>query len=300
MKFVNNVLVCSDDAQDNFIENDGVVFDIEPLNFDFEQSKGGNSFVFKIFDSDAAEYRAIKFCKYPIIRGQNNKTKRLIDRFYHEISALERASSFDSIVNIHFNGIKEIEGKRYLYYVMDLADCDLTEYLNSREVSIDQKIMLCSQILAGINDLHSLDLYHRDIKPDNIFFIEDKWCIGDLGLAVYRAEDSKLYRRNEKIGPYGWLSPEAMNKVLCAGTKHENYHKCQIDKTSDIFQLGKLFWYIFNGNVPIGQLARQDFLLDSDTLYEIVQLMLQYDFNRRPEFQKILIELQKVEREFLT
>jgi serine/threonine protein kinase len=278
MRFENGEIKLSRDVRKNIIEFDNTVFEIRLLNLTQKDiykrsSKGGNSVVFTLFDNDKQIEYAIKFSKYPRIPEHTRSN----NRFQHEINALYEAkdNSFENIVEIVFDDMLRIGDFNFMYYVMEKGETDLTDYLRNNNIALNQKYLLCYEIIKGINQLHSMALYHRDIKPDNIFVINNTWKIGDLGLSKYRNNDT-LDKKNEKIGPVGWLSPEVMNKVLCAGTPMEAIHDCVIDEFSDIFQLGKLIWFIFNGNVPIGQIKLSDFNLGRKEIFDLIINMLQY------------------------
>jgi len=284
-------IICSDDASKNILEHEGVFYNIEKLseNAGNRGGKGGNSNVFKLQDPNDDEWYIVKFCNYPLNANQDWLRKRIY-RFESEITALGLASKLNSenIIKMYFSGEKSISGKRYRFYVMEKGEMDLTEYLEKHEISIQQKVLMCSEILKGVKQLHDdVKVYHRDIKPDNIFFVGSIWKIGDLGLIDYRDQDETLDDLKEKIGPYGWLSPEVTNKMLCEGTVLQDNFSCEIDSSSDIFQLGKLFWYIFQGNIPIGQVSKEDFLISDNSLFVIIQLMLQHSKKRRSNMQAI-------------
>lgn len=144
-------------------------------------------------------------------------------------------------------------------------------------------------ILEGIKELHRYKIYHRDIKPDNILFVNKTWKIGDLGLIDYRNSDFQIEEDGDKIGPIGWLSPEATNKFLVEGNSKKNPYDfdCELDEYSDIFQLGKLFWYIFQGNIPLGQIRREDFKIKDKTIYDILIKMLMHSKDKRFQIGEI-------------
>jgi len=300
MKFYNRNIICSDDSQQNILEVDDRFYQIEPIAEDITKTKGHNSCVFNLFDSNEEQYFIIKFCRFYLSEHNDDYIKQRIDRFYREIRALQKAvdNNLNNIIHFEFSGIEKINNRRFLYYVMEKGECDLTNYQKENEIPEDQKILLCLQITKGIEQLHSIDIYHRDIKPDNIFFVNDEWKIGDLGLSDFRQKEKKLDFLNEKIGPYGWLSPEVMNKALCEGSDLEQIHNCKIADYSDIFQLGKLFWYIFQGNVPIGQIVNTDFLTNDNDLFNLISGMLQYSFKRRPPMNKLIDDLKTINNKY--
>jgi serine/threonine protein kinase len=275
----------------NTIQHDNIDYLIVPLNKTKKGSKGGNSNVFKLIDPQSEEEFAIKFSKYNI--NKPSKPENLISRiarFSREVEALNLANNLEleNIIKIYFDDYKNIGAGRYHYYVMEKADYDLTQYLDTNKISNQQRVLLCTNILNGIRQLHANDIYHRDIKPDNILFVNNTWKIGDLGLVENRNSEFHIKEIGEKIGPIGWLSPEATNKYLNEGEGKANVHgfDCHIDEFSDVFQMGKLFWYIFQGNIPLGQIERSDFKLQDDEIYDIIFDMLKHS-KKRPTIDEI-------------
>jgi serine/threonine protein kinase len=269
----------------NTVRYDNVDYVLSPLSEAHDRSKGGNSNVFKLTDPQSEDVLIIKFSKYDINNPTYpvNNIKR-ITRFGREIEALNiaRDNSFQNVIQYYFDDYKEIGKRKFHFYVMEKADYDLTNYLDTNNISEQQRFLLCIQILNGIKELHSKNIYHRDIKPDNILFVNKVWKIGDLGLVENRNSDFEIKEVGERIGPIGWLSPEATNKYLNEGEGKLNKFAfdCTIDEHSDIFQLGKLFWYIFQGNIPIGQIKKSDFKLKDKEIFDILHTMLNHSKTR--------------------
>jgi len=271
------------DPDENIVTIGGLDYRLKYLD-EIQNSKGGNSNVFLLVnpeEEDDDEQFIIKICNKPI-QFSGWKYKR---RFQREIIALKKAkyAKKKNIIKFYEQGIFIIDGLSFPFYTMEKADFDITKYLRTNEVDTSQKVLLCLTILNGFKELHELDIYHRDIKHDNIFLLNRECKIGDLGLVHFKEEDKDFMESEigDRIGAFGWESPETMNKFLTE--KYDDlYFDCEMDTRSDVFQLGKLFWYIFQGNLPIGQITFDDFENSDKRIYDIIFSMIQYSkANRR-------------------
>lgn len=276
-------------------------FRLEYLSKD-GKNKGGNSSVFKLVNTeDESQVFIIKFLKFPL----KKENKEINERFQREIDALNKTKQkgFEHVIQIYQDGYYKHEenNNKYRFYIMEKADEDLGDFILKKEnqLTISQKIALCYDIIKGINELHSIDIYHRDIKPDNIFLVYDGdkpvWKIGDLGLISKRDQDLS-FERGKKIGPANWLSPEAMNNALCGKTVWESTLDTSIDKKSDVFQLGNVIWFVFNHNAPIGQITIDDFLIKEYVIFSLIFTMLRHKKRNRkdlPYYEKYFLKLDE-------
>lgn len=271
-----------------------------------EARQGGNSSVFRAVHPDGADTYIVKFCRYPL-DSTFERDKRRVRRFHREIEALYLAlNSAESkcVIPIVIDGeIPLKSGKsdhaRLKYYVMESADSDLAIYLRDNDLTLPQKILLCDELLKILKSLHALGIYHRDIKPENILMRGGKPVFGDLGLIAFRQEDQVLDEFAEKVGPIGYLSPEAANKGLGLTTKASFRFDCAIDDKSDIFQLGQVFWLVLQDEVPTGHLVVGDlrFGAGSAVLERVIHPMLQYGKQRRASVEEVEIALQPIMKE---
>ena len=291
------------DILKNYIKIEHKYYLLLDLN-NMRENQGSNSCIFILHDpDDELEDKIIKICRYPLHCYNENKqfynkyNDQRIRRFIREIKALKKAeeNKKTDVIKIFTNNKLKINNKTFLCYVMEKGDSNLTNYIfdNIDSIDIEEKVLLCMNILKGIEALHSLGIYHRDIKPDNIIMIDNTAKISDLGLIVFREKDKIIDIQGERIGPYGWLSPEVMNKALTEKID-KLHHDCTIDNKSDIFQLGKLFWFIFNGNIPIGQIENSDFIPGHNVIFEIIKNMVQYSKSRRSSIHKINEQFEEI------
>ncbi|XP_046396969.1 serine/threonine-protein kinase Nek8-like [Ischnura elegans] len=111
----------------------------------------------------------------------------------------------------------------------------LHNYLRIRNGNLlPEKDCLClfSQIVVGIQHIHSLNILHRDLKPQNIFLSADKTIakIGDFGISKVLNSQSHA---ESLVGTPNYLSPE-----LCEGKPY--------GKKSDIWALGCILYELLS------------------------------------------------------
>ena len=294
------------EPENNFLLIDGDEHFLESIDAAEVRHGGANSSVFRAIHPDGDDTYVVKFCRYPL-DSTLQRDKRRILRFDREIKALHlalnsrEANCVIPIIEASQISLSSDFGGRasFKYYVMEEADSDLSTYLEENELTLPQKILLCSELLKILKGLHSLGIYHRDIKPENILMRRGLPVFGDLGLVAYREEDHDLDEFDEKIGPIGYLSPEATNKGLGLRTKTSFAFDCAIDAKSDIFQLGQVFWFVLQDEVPTGHLIPEDLRVGfaAPVLENVIRPMLQYGKQRRASLGDVETSLQPVLRE---
>ena len=128
------------------------------------------------------------------------------------------------------------------YYTMEVADnisdnpeqyipATLGNMLRQGKVfSIEEAGQIISELLDGLETIHNAGLLHRDIKPDNIVFVNGKVKLSDPGLVTDATQ------KNSIVGTPGFIPPEVVYDGLPAS------------KNSDLYALGKLYYCMVTGN----------------------------------------------------
>jgi tetratricopeptide (TPR) repeat protein len=193
-----------------------------------ELGRGGMGVVYKAYDSLMEREVAIKVISDGVLAMPEIKS-----RFYREARTAGKLAH-ENITVVY--DVSEEDGKPYI--VMEyLAGADLGALLEKGEqIPLMQKLNYAIQICRGLSFSHSHGIIHRDIKPGNIRITgTGKVKIMDFGIA--KPESSNLTRTGALIGTPFYMSPEQIQ-----GKK--------VDKRSDIFSFGVLFYELLTSQKP--------------------------------------------------
>lgn len=243
-----------------------------------------------------------------ILSDINDKEK--VERFKREI---------DAIIDIVNHGIDCVlpiydYDKEELWYVMPLANSlrsIIDNYAKLQQTAIpvttyrdeilQQNVEGFIMFAGTLEKIHALGYVHRDIKPDNLYVWNGRYCIGDFGI-VDLPTNTALTKKHDRLGAWNTIAPEVLRDARNATNK------------SDVYSLAKSLWMCLSLNIS-GFDGRYDYnapsmslhdmphfenayLLDIDTLlYDATQ----EDPALRPsmkELAKLLMEWKKSQSNF--
>jgi serine/threonine protein kinase len=273
MKYKHGKIIL--DANEEYCNIDAVDYVLTPLDDnDLDAGVGINGSVFTAVRADSRDEPghsvfALKVCSY-VCNARQSK------RFSREIKAMKLASesNLKFVVKYYADGLCSVSANNGIIeshqaILMEKAEMDLKMYFERNETEIKQRFLLCYKILQALKELHDIGVYHRDIKPENVLFMQNDCKLGDLGLIRFRDDDGPCDGRNEKIGPAGFMCPEAINKKYSIRHKGEAQGAWQVEGKSDVYQVAKLIWCILFGSIPNGNVKGSDLgeIKNRDYLY---------------------------------
>jgi serine/threonine-protein kinase len=195
--------------------------------------EGGMGSVFLGYQEGDNRHVAIK-----VLPDHLADNQAAIDRFYREAKSGALLNHPNIVRNLAV-GQDKATSKHYL--VMEFVDGPSALELLQRQgrLSVGDAVHLILDVARGLEHVHSRNVVHRDIKPDNILVTQSGIAkLSDLGLAKRTDETSHLTAARQGFGtPYYMPYEQAMNAKYADGR-------------SDIYALGATLYHLLAGEVP--------------------------------------------------
>lgn len=190
---------------------------------------GGMATVYKAKDTLLNRNVAIK-----ILRDSLEGEEQVVTNFVREAQS-SASLTHSNIVSVYDVG--ETDGLNYM--VMELVDgTTLKQYIKQKGMLPWQEACdYAIQIGQGINEAHSQNIIHCDIKPQNIMMTEDKTLkVTDFGIAKAVSSGTTVVG-GAALGSVHYISPEQARGGFT-------------DARSDIYSMGVVLYEMLAGRVP--------------------------------------------------
>ncbi|MFR5876511.1 MAG: protein kinase domain-containing protein [Eubacterium sp.] len=156
-------------------------------------------------------------------------------KFYDEAKLVSRFNGNPNIISVY----EFFYENNTTYYVMEYLDgMDLKHYIyeNNGRISIEEAVYICKKITEALLIVHTLDVLHRDISPDNIYICSDQSIkLIDFGAA------------RQVLGE----ASKSLSVILKQGfAPLEQYQrKGKQGPWTDIYALGATIYYALTGTI---------------------------------------------------
>ena len=194
--------------------------------------EGGMGVVYQAIDTQIDRPVAIK-----LMRRECLSDAKFLTRFRRE---LEVTSQFrhPSTIRVYEHGETD-DGRPFM--VMELLTGEsLTEVLERGRITEIDALQFAKQIAESLSEAHDADVFHRDLKPDNLFIetvgVTTVVKVLDFGIAG-GTDALKLTQAGEVFGTPQYMSPEQCNGQ-------------PLDHRTDIYSLGVILFEMIEGRPP--------------------------------------------------
>ncbi len=193
--------------------------------------EGGMGAVYKARQLSIDRTVAVK-----ILLRKRTQDPQSLERFFREVRAVARLN--------HPNIVRAFDAgysNGLYYYVMELLEGETLAARLTDWVPIPWKeaLGILRQVAAGLEHAHHHGLVHRDVKPANIFLLEDGGVkLMDLGMARFAAQvDLALTQSGQAMGTPLYMSPEQARGE-------------EVDIRTDLYALGITLYEMLTGKPP--------------------------------------------------
>jgi serine/threonine protein kinase/sugar lactone lactonase YvrE len=201
-----------------------------------EIGRGGMGIVYKAEHKESKRLVAIK--QLVLENIDPGKEREFKDRFHREATTVQRLAHPNIVAVFDV----PLDADNY-YYVMEfLEGHSLRQELGKRggRLSPQELLPVLAQVVEALSYAHSLNVVHRDVKPDNIFILPDgRVKITDFGIArTAEYEQTHLTKTGVMMGTLAYVSPEQLQDAKT------------VDHRADIFSLGVVSYEALSGQLP--------------------------------------------------
>ena len=208
---------------------------INNFQYLYKIGRGGFGNVWKVKNKETGKYFALKQMAKAKIIDQNSERSILKERFF--LSKMNNPF----IVNM----LCSFQDKDHIYLVLQLlTGGDLRYHLTNYNYSFTETQIkfLLSNIVLGLQYIHSKDIIHRDLKPENIIFDDKGYAyITDFGIAWSRNDNNE----GDNSGTPCYMAPETL-----FGLDQDFY--------VDFYSLGVIGYEIILGKTPYDGNSRRE------------------------------------------
>ncbi|XHL93391.1 serine/threonine-protein kinase [Streptomyces niveus] len=196
---------------------------------------GGQATIHRGVDIDTGLRVALKYLT-PEGNKKTSPTEAAKERtrFLREVREQSRLDHINVMPILGFSG----RGQKP-WYAMPLATASLQDALSSTNQGVEWALDVVHKIINGMEHAHNEGVVHRDLKPNNILYLENEWVVSDFGFCRnINSESLRITQPERLVGTLIYAAPEQFDDAHTVGP------------TADIYSIGKILIHCLTWNMP--------------------------------------------------
>ena len=194
--------------------------------------EGGMGVVYEAWDAQVERKVAIK-----LVRSDSTSDRKFLSRFRRELEITSQLRH-PSTIRVYEHGETE-DGRPYM--VMELLTGEsLADRMERGAIPEMEALQVARQVAESLSEAHEHGVFHRDLKPDNIFIetvgVSKVVKVLDFGIAG-GVDATRLTQAGVVFGTPQYMSPEQCNGL-------------PLDHRTDIYSLGCILYEMIEGRPP--------------------------------------------------
>ncbi|MBY0492712.1 MAG: protein kinase [Cyanobacteria bacterium] len=192
--------------------------------------KGGMGVLYRGHDPVLDREVAVKV----MLADFSEDTEQMRPRFYREARSAAKLQHRNIVTVFEF-----AEENNQPHIVMEfLRGAPLSSRMEEQPpLTLDDKLDIVTQLCSGLGYAHKEGIVHRDVKPANVFVLQDG-TVKLLDFGIAKLATSTLTRQGDVVGSAPYMSPEQI-----AGAQ-------DLDGRSDVWSTGVLLYELLTGRKP--------------------------------------------------
>jgi predicted ATPase/signal transduction histidine kinase/tRNA A-37 threonylcarbamoyl transferase component Bud32 len=209
------------------------MFNLPGYTFVETLNEGLDSFVYRAIkqvDKTSVIIKALK-AEYPSLKE--------LSRIKHEYKILNSLIDVKEVINPL--GLKKYQNRLALV-IEDFSAISLNNFNNTYKLSLKDFLLIATQLVSALANIHNKQVIHKDIKPQNIIINPKELTIKliDFSIASHLSRENPTVSNPNLIeGTLAYMSPEQTGRM-----------NRSLDYRTDFYSLGATFYQMLTGLLP--------------------------------------------------
>lgn len=188
---------------------------------------GGNATVWVATDTELTMKVALK-----VLDAKRQGSERY-RRFAQEVKVLRSLGEYEGVLPLLDAFLPQGASGERAWLAMPVATPIAQALTDASLETVVEAMRAVAQTLARLQAEHGIG--HRDIKPGNLYKLDDRWLVGDFGLVDLPGGDD-LTRSDRPLGPANYTAYEVIKDPKTAASG-----------PADVYSLAKTLWVLGTG-----------------------------------------------------